>query len=156
MKNKLDAPEKARAYAFLLLKFRLRSVKEIHGRLKIKGFEEGIIKETVSFLKDKGFIDDRLFAKSWIDSRIKKPLGLRRIEAELRLKGISKEIIDSLISETKKNYCEPDLVAKIAKERLEKLKGIEPQKAKRRVYAYLVRRGFSPETVIDTICRQIP
>jgi len=151
VKNNREALQKARDYAFLLLKFRLRSEKEICQRLKKKRFDEEIIRDTVSFLKDKGFIDDNLFAKTWIESRIKKPLGLRKIRQELNLKGIDKEIIDTQISEIKKDYCEQDLVKKIAKVRLSKLKDIEPRSAKRRVYAYLLRRGFSPEIIIDAL-----
>lgn len=151
MENKEELLQKARNYAFLLLKFRLRSEKEIYQRLKKKKFEEEVIKQAVSFLKDKGFIDDNLFTKSWIASRLKKPLSLRRIKQELNLKGIDQEIIDTKISEVKKGYDEPGLVKRIAGERLNKLKGIEPGVARRRVYAYLLRRGFSPEVVIDAM-----
>ena len=148
--------QKARGYAFLLLKFRPRSENEIRQRLKNKKFNSEIIESTVSFLKDKGFIDDNYFAKTWIESRIKKPLGIRRLKAELNIKGVNKEIIDTQINEIKKSYAEEDIVGGIARDRLNKLKGIDPQKAKKRVYAYLLRRGFSPEVVMDVIkCRQI-
>jgi regulatory protein len=143
--------QRAKNYAFLLLKFRLRSEKEIYQRLKKKKFPEGIIQETLFFLKDKRFIDDNFFAKTWIESRLKKPLGLRRIKIELRQKGIDKEIIDSELREIKKGYLEQEIVTKIAQQRLKKLKGIEPIKAKSRVYGYLLRRGFSPEIVIDVL-----
>jgi regulatory protein len=151
VKSNQETLQKARDYAFLLLKFRLRSEREIYARLKKKKFDEEIIKQTVSFLKNKGFIDDSVFAKAWIESRLKKPLGLRRIRQELNLKGVDKEIIDSQISEVKKDYPEEELVKKIAQERLKKLKGIEPRSAKRRVYTYLLRRGFSPETIINAL-----
>ena len=143
--------QRAKNYAFLLLKFRLRSEKEIYQRLKKKKFPEGIIQETLFFLRDKKFIDDNFFAKTWIESRLKKPLGLRRIKQELKLKGLDKEIIDSQIGEIKKGYSEQEIVIKVARQRLSKLKGIEPVKAKSRVYGYLLRRGFSPEIVIDVL-----
>lgn len=149
--------QRAKNYAFLLLKFRLRSEKEIYHRLKKKKFPEGIIQETLFFLRDKKFIDDNFFAKTWIESRLKKPLGLRRIREELKLKGLDKEIIDSQLSEIKKSYSEEESATKIAQQRLNKLKGIEPIKAKSRVYRYLLRRGFSPEIVIDVVnqlCKQ--
>jgi len=147
----IDSLQKAKNYAFLLLKFRPRSEKEIYQRLKKKKFDDRIIKETIAFLKDKDFINDNYFAKAWVESRLKRPLGLRRIKQELRIKGIGKEIIDSQIDEIKKNYSEEDIVAEIARERFNRLKNIEPEKAKRRLYAYLLRRGFSPEIVIDVI-----
>ena len=153
MRNNQGSLQKAREYAFLLLKFRQRSRKEIYERLKKKKFGEEIINETISFLKLKGFIDDRLFAKAWIESRIKKPLGLRKIRQELNLKGIDKQIIDSEISEIKEKYAEEEVVGKIINKRLGRLKGIDPNRAKIRLYSYLLRRGFSPEIVIDTITR---
>ena len=143
--------QKARGYAFLLLKFRPRSENEIRQRLKKKKFNSEIIENTVYFLKDKGFIDDDYFAKTWIESRIKKPLGIRRLKAELSIKGINKEIIDTQINEIKKSYAEEDIVGGIARDRLNKLKGIDPPKAKKRVYAYLLRRGFSPQVVIGCL-----
>jgi len=151
VRNNKESLEKAKNYCFLLLKFRLRSEKEIYERLKKKKFEEEIIRQTVAFLKDKGFIDDELFAKAWIESRLKKPLGLRRIRQELNLKGIDAGIIESRISEIKKNYPERDLVERIAHERFKRLKCIEPGLARERVYAYLLRRGFSPEVIIDVL-----
>ncbi|MDI6758328.1 MAG: regulatory protein RecX [Candidatus Omnitrophota bacterium] len=147
----------AKRYAFLLLKFRLRSEKEIEQRLKKKGFEAKIAKQVVSFLKDKDFINDEIFVNAWIKYRLKKPYGLRKIKQELTQNGLDKHLIDNCISEIKgKDYSEEDIVKEIVIERLTKLKGIEPIKAKRRLYAYLLRRGFSPEatmhglTLIDT------
>jgi len=148
---------KAREYAFLLLKFRLRSENELYQRLKQKKFSEEIILDTLKFLKEKKFLDDSLFAKGWINSRIKKPYGLRRIVQELKLKGIDKGIIEEELGEVKKNYSEEEIVQNIIEDRLGKLKNIEPQTARKRVYGYLVRRGFSPDIIIDKInilCKQ--
>lgn len=151
IKNNQGSLQKAREYVFLLLKFRQRSSKEIYLRLKKKKFEEQVIKQTIDFLRGKGFIDDRVFAKAWISSRLKKSLGLRRIRQELDLKGIDKEIIDSQIGAIRGEYSEEAIVAEIARERLSRLKGVQPDIARRRLYAYLLRRGFSPEIVIDTL-----
>ncbi len=145
--------QKARDYAFLLLKFRLRSENELIRRLEKKKFSAQIIKKTLSSLKEKGFIDDNYFAKTWIESRVKRPLGLRRLKQELIIKGIDKSIIDNQINEIKRNYCEEQIVTELTEGRLNKLKGCDPQKARKRVYAYLLRRGFSPETVIDVLNR---
>jgi regulatory protein len=146
-----DTLAKAKEHAFLLLKFRLRSRKEIYERLKRKKFTEEIITQTLDFLESKGFIDDTIFAKVWIESRLKRPLGLRRLRQELKIKGINEVIIDSKIKEIKNNYNEADVVREIAEEKFNRLKGIEPRKAKKRIYDYFMRRGFSPDVVIDII-----
>ena len=135
----------------LLLKFRLRSEKELLARLKQKGFPEELSRSTVNFLKDKGFIDDRVFAKGWVASRLKRPFGLRRIKQELIAKGLDKEVIEDSLFAVKENYSESQIVSQLARQRFSRQKGIEPQKVKSRVYAYLLRRGFSPDTVSEIV-----
>ena len=144
-------PEKARAYAFLLLKFRLRSENELKVRLKQKGFSEELSQDTVNFLKGKEFIDDRVFARGWVASRLRRPFGLRKIRQELLQKGLDQEIIENSLSQVKENYDENQIVSQLAQQRFSKLKGIEPLKAKARVYAYLIRRGFSPEVIGEVV-----
>lgn len=146
----------AKEYAFFLLKFRLRSEKELYERLKKKKFPEGEIKKVIAFLKEKKFIDDQAFVKVWVNSRLRQSIGLKRISQELRLKGIAKEVIDDRLSEVKSDYSESEIVGKLALERLKKLKDVEPTKAKSRVYGYLIRRGFSPDIVIDTLNKLCP
>ncbi|MBU0547676.1 MAG: recombination regulator RecX [Candidatus Omnitrophica bacterium] len=143
--------EKAKEYAFLLLKFRLRSEKELVQRLKQKGFSEELSRDTVNFLKDRQFIDDRVFAKGWVASRLKRPFGLRRIKQELVQKGLDKEIIEETFVQAKEDYDEGSIVKRLAEQRFSKLKGIEPIKAKQRVYAYLMRRGFSSDLVSNVV-----
>jgi regulatory protein len=150
-KPQVNNPEKAREYAFLLLKFRLRSEKELAGRLRQKGFPEELVQATVNFLKDKQFIDDRVFAKGWVSSRLKRPFGFRRIKQELIQKGLDKKAIEVALAQAKEDYNESSIVRELAEQRFSRLKGIELLKAKARVYAYLMRRGFSPEVVVDTI-----
>jgi regulatory protein len=135
----------------LLLKYRLRSENEIRLRLKKKKFPQELIDEAVAFLKEKRFIDDSVFARAWIESRLKRPLGLRRIQQELKLKGVAKEVISACVSRIKEGYAEEDVVKVIAEARRKRLKGIEPALAKRRIYAYLLRRGFSHDIVYDAI-----
>lgn len=145
------SPEKAREYAFLLLKFRLRSEKELLQRLRQKGFSEELCHDTVNFLKDREFIDDRVFARGWVASRLRRPFGLRRIKQELAQKGLDKEIIEDTFAQAKVDYDEGSIVRRLAERRFSKLKGIEPLKAKQRVYAYLMRRGFSPDLIREII-----
>lgn len=145
--------EKAREYAFLLLKFRLRSEKELAQRLRQKGFSEEICLQTVKFLKEREFIDDRVFARRWIAGRLKRPFGLRRIRQELLQKGLDREIIAQAFSGAKEDYDEPVVVRHLAAERLLRLKGVEPVKARQRIYAYLMRRGFSPDLINNEINR---
>ena len=152
--NESGSLEKARQYAFLLLKYRLRSEKEIADRLVRKKFPPEVIKDTIAFLKEKRFIDDSSFARAWLESRIKRPLGIRRLKQELRFKGIDKEIIERSVEQIKEDYSEIEVVQNIVEEKFRKMRNIEPQKAKVRIYSYLLRRGFSPDVCLDAINRR--
>jgi len=143
--------DKARNYAFLLLKFRLRSYNELYRRLRKKGFSEEACKKTLDFLKEHRFVDDNEFARLWISSRIKKPFGLRRLREELKIKGVDKSIIEQELGRIAQDYSEEEVVLQLAKAKFERLRRIEPQKAKSRIYAFLVRRGFSPEIISDVV-----
>lgn len=144
---------KALRYAFCLLKFRPRSEHELRERLGKKGFCESEIKETLIFLKQKGFIDDLSFAKAWVESRAKKPLGIRRLRHELGIKGVSKELINRVLEELAGKYCEEEAVRELVLRRREKLRNVEPAKAKRRIFAYLVRRGFPHDLILEEVNR---
>lgn len=142
---------KAKNYSFLLLKPRMRSESEIAERLKMKEFSPEVIAKTLEFLKENNLIDDNEFAKSWIEERKRKSLGLRKIVDELRAKGIKNQVIENQIGYAKHSYNESEIIRKIAEKKLDKLKGIDPEIASSRVYTYLLRRGFSAQAVTDTI-----
>ncbi len=151
LEHKSASFNKARQYAFLLLKFRPRSSQEISQRLKKKKFDQKTIKETTLYLEEKGFLNDREFARTWIESRLKRRFGFNRIRRELGIKGIDKQIIDLETQEIKKRYSEEDSLIQLAEERWRKLSGIPAQKAKQRLFGYLSRRGFSPALIIETL-----
>ena len=136
--------------AFRLLKFRPRSEYELHQRLKRRGFSESARKEALLFLKEKGLVNDLEFARMWLGSRIKKPLGINRIKQELRIKGIDKDIIEQVLGSIS-NYSEEAVIKDLVCRRWEKLKHIQHQKAKRRIFSYLLRRGFSSDMIQEAI-----
>ncbi len=142
---------KARQYAFLLLKFRPRSSKEIFGRLKKKNFDLKIIKEVICFLEEKRFLDDNEFTRAWVESRLARGYGFKRIVRELGLKGIDRQIIDSNIQEKKKHYSEDQVLNCLVEQKWHRLKALPPQKAKQRLFGFLARRGFSTALIIEAI-----
>lgn len=113
--------DKAKDYCFKLFRFRLRSEKEIRDKLKRRQFCKDIIEDVIRYLKSLNYINDSVFAKNWIESRIQKPFGLRRIIYELREKGISGRIIEEEISKLKNLYSEYDIAKRIAEEKFRKI-----------------------------------
>lgn len=142
--------EKAREYAFLLLKYRLRSKKELGERLARKKFPAEIACQVIKSLEEKGFLDDSAFARAWIASRARK-LGGRRLAQELRQKGIAPDLVDEGLRELKERCPEEETIRRLAGAQLRKSAGLDPRTAKRRIYAYLLRRGFSSDAVSDIL-----
>ncbi|MFH1678307.1 MAG: regulatory protein RecX [Candidatus Omnitrophota bacterium] len=143
---------KALQCAFNLLKYRPRSEYELYQRLKRRGFSETPINNAIFLLKEKNLINDLEFARIWVESRINKPLGLKRIKQELRIKGIKEELIDRALADFSGNYNEEEAIRNLVCQRWERLSHIQPkEKVKQRIFMYLLRRGFSPEKVRQAI-----
>ncbi|TAN61135.1 regulatory protein RecX [bacterium] len=142
-----------RNYVSRLIKFRIRSEKELRDKLKAKQYDGPAIDELIAYFKRLGYVNDKEFARGWINYRLSKPLALRAIEAELRQKGIGREIINELIGEKKSSLNEFDIARELVKRRLEKLKGKKDKddKIKQKLYYYLARRGFSNDIVSEAI-----
>ena len=138
-------------YVFRLLKFRPRSEYELRQRLKRRGYPESIVKEILHFLKAKGLVNDLEFARVWIESRIKKPLGINRLKQELEIKGIDRDLIEQAIEGVCSKYSEEEIIKQQISRRWERLKHIQPQKAKRRLFLYLLHRGFSLDKIQEAI-----
>lgn len=144
---KTDELKKARLAAFHLLKIRGRSEKELRGRLKQKKFSSAIIETTIDHLKKTRFIDDRQFARSWIQSRLTKPFGLRRISLELIQKGIDKELLREELAFAKEGFSEDAALKELIQKCRVKYKDVESAKRRQRIFGYLARRGFSIEAI---------
>lgn len=142
---------KAKRIVFQLLKFRSRSRKEIEDRLKKKKFTREAINTVIDYFDKLDLINDEEFAFGWMKSRLIKPLGLRRISFELKQKGISEEIIEQAKNNIKDNYREYEVVSELAAGKLKKLKNIDSNKARARIYGFLIRRGFSIDVINEVV-----
>ena len=141
---------KARAInnAFALLRQRPRSEFEIRERLKLKGYGADLVDEVIEALRHAGEIDDARFAKLWIDSRMQaNPAGDVVLRHELKSKGVTEAVIEDAITKKSEEYDEYTIALEMARERFGRLKKIEPRKALKRIYDFMLRRGFKYETV---------
>lgn len=132
-----------------LLKFatlRPRSKKEIIDWLKRKKVHESLHKELFNRLNRLELVDDTKFAQWWIGQRSQfKPRGKRALEAELRMKGIKKEVLENALSDLKIDE------EKIAKELLlkkeYKWKNLSKRDAREKKGQFLLRKGFGWEII---------
>lgn len=91
-------------------------------------------------LDEKGYLNDTSFARYWIENRqMRKGISRRKLQAELRAKGVAGSIIDSLLAETERTD-EDELQKIIAK----KARRYDDQQ---KFMAYLARQGFSYDDI---------
>jgi regulatory protein len=142
---------KVRNYALRLLRYCPRSQREIEERLKRKKYPPELIRKVVGEFLDTGLIDDKAFVKFWFNWRNEiNPRSQNFIRLELRQKGISEDIIQEIVGVLPP--ANEILKAKeLAQKRYDRLKNIEPEKRKRRLYAYLQRRGFEQGIIWDVL-----
>ena len=144
-----DKPKRrAKNNAYALLRSRPRSESEIRSRLKLKGYSADIIEGVVEDLKRTGDCDDRKFAALWVESRMhSNPMGDVVLRHELKEKGIADSIIEATLEDKAKNYDEYEVAFSMAKERFARLRKLDRRKALKRLYDFLLRRGFKYDTV---------
>ena len=137
---------KAKATIFRLFKFRPRSEWEIIEKLKGKKISGDNIGAAIEYFRKLNYIDDRRFAKAWIASRLVRA-GINRIRFELKKKGVAEEVIQETLGQIPEDYSELETILPVAEKQIRKYKNLNPLKTKRRLYAYLARRGFRPSTI---------
>ena len=144
--------KKATGYAFLLLKYRPRSIAEFTEKLTKRGFSQDIIDELLNDFKKRGFLDDLKFAKLLIQDRIKlKPMGRFKLKQELNAKGISEFDSDDALEAMSGEMDEYEAASKLAQSKLKQFKGVDKVIAKRRLASFLGRRGFSYDAVFKAV-----
>ena len=134
--------------AYALLRQRPRSEFEMRSRLKLKGYGIEIVDQVIEALRRAGEIDDARFAKLWVDSRMQtNPVGDVVLRYELKEKGVSATMIEAALAKKAEEYDEYEVASNMAGERFERLKKLDRKKALKRLYDFLLRRGFKYETV---------
>lgn len=146
--------EKARQKALRYLAYRGRSVEEVRSRLAEKGFDEAVIKKVIDRFSDLGYLDDRNFAGQWAKSlAVSRLWGDRKIEASLREKGISRDLIGEAIAGVRKGKEERRAIQELVEKRLRSEPACEvfSYKGKRRLMQTLVGRGFPVGVILDVL-----
>ena len=148
IKNVLKAEERSKAinYALNFLNFKWRTEKEIRNKMLLKGYDEEIIQETISYLKEQKLIDDRRFAEGFVKDKINfNKLGKYRLKNELYNKGISGDIIDEVLSEN----CDDELerAMELGRKKLPSYKNDDKNAIYRKLGGFLQRKGYSYDCI---------
>lgn len=136
-----DLAQKAMDQALRLLSFRARSEREMADRLGQKGFAPEVADRTVGRLRELGLLNDGALARDMTEVRRRGGRGDHRIRQELRKRGLPQETIaEALAVGSAEDHGERAWAA--LQKRVPRLKGLDRDRAYRRLQGYLIRQGF--------------
>src|SRR5436309_6936284 len=85
----MEGADSCREAALKLLERTLRTRSDLQRRLHEKGFDAATVSDVLDRLAGVGLVDDVEFARAWLAGRWgRRPSGLRRLEQELRARGV--------------------------------------------------------------------
>ncbi len=132
------------------LAVRPRSEQEVRKNLAGKEIPDPVIDAALERLSAFGYINDRAFADLWVRNRSTyKPISPRALRYELRQKGIS----DAIIGEVLADLDPDDAAYRAAQGQLRRYRGLDHREFRKKMSAFLQRRGFSFDAVRTTLRR---
>lgn len=142
-----------RNVALRLLSRREHSRLELDRKLKTKGFLSDEIDELLDSLANEGLQSDARYAENYIRSRRQRGFGPLKIRLELQRRGISSDLMDSLIND---DHIDADHQTWLDIARREYAKKFGDQTAesmqeKARRARFLQARGFTGDIIRETL-----
>jgi regulatory protein len=133
-----------------MLGARGRSARDLERRLVQTGETAASARAAVERLEREGYLNDAEYARQYTLSKARNAgLGRRRITRELLRQGVSSELADQMAVDVyaSEGMSEEAIAIERAVKRLRALTHLDAPRQRQRVYAYLARRGYSPETI---------
>lgn len=145
----------AREAALRLLERMRRPRSDLERRLRDRGFAAATVEQALDRLAGVGLVDDVEYARAWLAGRWgRRPAGWRRLEQELRARGIATGDIAAArtrLEEEQGGADEVTAARKVIAGAERRTRGLDARTRRRRLYALLVRRGFDGETIEEAM-----
>ena len=123
-----------------------------------KEFAEEIIEQVVDDLQRQKLLNDREFARRFVEARLGRANGSRKLAQELRRKGIETEIIDEVLGEFAATLDSEERAMGLLGKQAWRYRGLERDKAKRRMLGFLARRGYDAQmarSAVDKVWQEL-
>ena len=135
--------------ALHFLSYRPRSSAEVRQNLSKRGISEALIEEILNRLQNTGLVNDETFAQAWVENRNTfRPRGKTALRMELRRKGLSNEIVQSVL-DTQVN--DAALALEAARKYARRLSGLDWPEFRQKLSGFLARRGFLYTTLAPVV-----
>lgn len=140
--------------AMSILAKRDKTEYEMKEALKKAGFDHNEIEDTLSYLKEKKYINDNNYAERFVEISLEKKRGPYRIRRELKQKGVDSFVIDDAIYNVMDEDWEINTAKLIADTINRKNVGLKQEKILAKIINKLRYEGFS-DSVISEISNEL-
>jgi regulatory protein len=132
------------------LNYRPRTESEVRQNLKKHKAPEETISYVMERLNRSGLVNDASFAEAWVENRSQlHPRSRRAISFELQQKGVDRQLIDQAVEKID----DEEQAYQAALKQSRKLKDLEWQTFRQKLYGFLARRGFNYEVSAPVVTR---
>ncbi len=143
--------------AIRMLAARPRAVNEVLQRLRVRGHNPSAAAEAVGRLEEKGLLDDQEFARHFVRVRSARGHGPSRLLTDLLTRGVERRLAERAIDAVlDAEGVDPAAQARaLAEKRARQLGDLPEEVKRRRLLAYLDRRGFRGGDVLEIVAELV-
>ena len=137
-------------YALNLLSARPYAVRALHRKLIQKEYSAADAGDAIRRLVDARLLDDAKYAEQYARSKIvSSGTSKRRLTQELYRKGIKPDVATAAIAQVidDEEIDTGAVVERVARKKLAQLGDLEPLVLRRRLFAFLARRGYEVDEI---------
>lgn len=155
--NRTEEEKEAWAYSVRVLNTAAKSSSQMRERLIEKGYTAAVAGRVLQELEKIGYIDDRRYAESLFRQLTDlKPSGRSKLVFEWKRKGLAKDVWEPILDAFSEDQ-EFEYGFAAAERKWQSCGRYEMFKRKKKVYDFLVRRGFSFQLtgrIVDEVIRR--
>ncbi|WAA12931.1 RecX family transcriptional regulator [Fervidibacillus halotolerans] len=146
-----DEVQKGFNRAISYLSHSMRSVKQVKDHLSEKGFPSYVVEEVIDRLKQKGYVNDKDFARSFIQTYIKTtdkgPIAVKKL---LQDKGIDEQTIEEEITLFSLDI-QLEKARRLSLKWVKRKQGLSVSLLKEQLYVMLKRKGYEDEAIQEVV-----
>lgn len=119
---------------------------QLREKLHAGEHDDELIEWAITRCEAAGLINDEAYARSWVQSRVKRGQGARRIEQDLMRKGIDRQLISIAIVDTQAVGAFDQNIIEAAQKKAKNL-DLSNSKDRMKLQRWLASRGYSSEQI---------
>ena len=127
-----------------------RTERQVVDYLSRKGYSAQEITQTISYLNDRNFLNDRVFAESFIQAKIRRADGPMKIKFMLVKKGVNPKTIQELLNTLYPLELQQEKVKTLLRGLLRDPPSSVSLKAKEKIFRSVASRGFPLYVIIQS------